>query len=84
MSRDRSLMPNEVTKILNWGKRWRRVKTLKHMASKYGVSESTIRRIVDAGGYTPPKQRPDIDELVRSIDSFSSVPRGTNQVGEHS
>lgn len=82
MPTKQSLTPYDVTKILNWGKRWKRLKTLKGMAAKYRVSESTIRRIIENGGYAPPVKRADLDDLAMRCDSFSSVPRGTNQGAE--
>lgn len=79
MPAERALNPHDVKDILSWGRRWRAIETLKEIATKHGVSEATVRRLVNNGGYVPPKKPVDIEDLARRIDSFSSVPRETDE-----
>lgn len=79
MPTERKLNPHEVTKILNWGKRWKRLKTRKQIAMKFKVSETTIKRIVEQGGYTPPKSVVDLDDLAKRCSDFGLVPRETTE-----
>lgn len=73
MPAERSLLPRDIRRIMEWAKDWDAIPTRKQIATELRVSEATVTRIARNGGYKPKKRRLDIEALAHSIDAEKSI-----------